>query len=112
MNFAIDISGLGKADLLAALVNGATPRGMGWIHDPGAPMTSEEARQWIEQGRTHDSCVPSRSPLRFDYVHGRPIKSDIGGDTLNPTLYDRDHGQGAAALVVAELRASLAKEGT
>jgi|ERR1019366_93945 hypothetical protein len=102
----IDIKGIDKAELLAALVNGARPQGMGFLHDTGTPMTKEEAQKWIDSGRAHGSGVPATKPLRFDYVHGRPIKSDIGGDELDPRLYDRDQGQGAAEKVVASLRVS------
>lgn len=103
----IDIKGLDKAELLAALVNNATTRGMGFLHDDGKPMTKEEAQRWIAGGRQHDT-VPAKWPDGYvDYVKGRPIKCNIAGDYLNPIGYDHDHGQGAAERVVAELRARL-----
>lgn len=40
----------------------------------------------------------------IDYLGGRPIKCDLGRDTVDPWLYDRDMGAGAFAAVVAKLR--------
>ena len=103
----IDIRGIDKADLLAALVSNATSRGMGFLHDDGKPMTKAEAQRWIDAGRQHDT-VPAKAPDGyFDYVKGRPVKCNIAGDYMNPVGYDRDHGEGAAERVVAGLRARL-----
>jgi hypothetical protein len=101
----IDIKGIDKAELLAALVNGARPQGMGFLHAGSSPMTKAEAQEWIDKCRSHDTHSIGAQYLSFDYVKGRPIKSDISGDTFNPRLYDRDQGDGAAARVVASLRA-------
>lgn len=90
----IDIKGIDKADLLAALVNGASPLGVGVLialTEPGG-MTREGAAKLCEKH------------LRFDYVRGRPIKTDISGDTMDVRLYDRDAGEGEAARIVEELR--------
>jgi hypothetical protein len=46
--------------------------------------------------------------LYFDYVGGRPLKIDITGDELDPRLYDRDQGEGAAAMAISELTGSSA----
>jgi hypothetical protein len=100
----ISIKGIDKAELLAALVNGAMPLGLGVLHAGAAPMTKVEAQEWIDEGRTHDTVNIPRDYLRFDYVKGRPIKSNLSGDELDPRLYDRDQGEGAAARVVASLR--------
>lgn len=37
----------------------------------------------------------------FDYLKGRVMKVSISGDSLDPRLYDRDNGQGAAARALA-----------
>jgi hypothetical protein len=104
----LDIRGIDKAELLTALVNRARPLGLGQLADPGAPMTVGEAREWIARGQSHDDprmlAVRGPTRLRFDYVHGRPIKCDISGDELDPRLYDQDQGDGAAAAVVEHLR--------
>ena len=101
----IDIKGIDKATLLAALVNAAQPRGMGWFHAGNGPMTREEAQEWIDSGRNHDTVHFPDEPLCFDYVRGRPVQSDLSGDSFNECFYDQNHGQGAAAEVVARLRA-------
>jgi hypothetical protein len=67
----IDIKGIDKAKLLAALVNGTSPQGLGWLHANGR-YTEEQAKQVIESYGDRRLC--------FDYVGGRPIKSDITGD--------------------------------
>lgn len=108
----LDIRGLDKAELLAALVNAARPFGMGVLADDGQPFTVAEAQRWIAEGRQHDdgtiAPLTRRTRLFFDYVKGRHLKVDLTGDDLNPTLYDERQGDGAAALVVGELRARLA----
>lgn len=97
---SVDISGLDKAELLAALVN-ATKTSP--FHGP--PMTHEQAAALI-QDRLGAGDGP---PFDFDYVDGRPIKCDIGGQYISAfhvALYDRDAGEGTAAQVVGELRAA------
>jgi len=80
----IPLKGLDKAKVLAALYNASTPQGMGFLqYDPG-PMTVSEARELLEKHRY------------FDYLKGRVMKIDLSGDLLDPYLYDRDNGEGAA----------------
>jgi hypothetical protein len=82
----IDISKLDKAEVLAALYNNSRQQGMGFLHARGRGQLSvEEARELLKQIRY------------FDYLHGRVMKVDLSKDKLNPWLYDRDNGQGAAA---------------
>ncbi len=111
----IDIKGIDKAELLAALVNGARPDtaievrpseelGFGRLQDDGKGMSTEEAQTWIDEVRSHDTVTFANKRLSFDYVKGRPINSNIAGDEFDERLYDRDQGQGAAAAVVARLR--------
>lgn len=90
-----NISGIDKAELLAALYNGTKALGMGKHHDLGRDMTVEEAQTVI------DSC---KGVLFFDYLYGRPIKTDIRFDKTNFRLYDRDTHPGAGDEIVARLR--------
>lgn len=93
----IDISGLSKAAVLAALYNSSKQQGMGFMHASGrSPMTEIQAEAEIE---ACPRCC-------FDYLHGRVMKVDISGDTLWVALYDRDNGHGSAARAINELRAS------
>ena len=89
----IDIKGLDKADVLAALYNGARAQGLGFLHATNGDMTREAAQALLDSGQTY-----------FDYLHGRVMKVDLSGDELNPWLYDRDNGEGAAITVIRQLR--------
>jgi hypothetical protein len=100
----IDIAGLDKAQLLAALYNGSRQLGMGFIHAEGRKdMTVEQAREQLPKGDDH-AWAGHGKPLYFDYLHGRVMKVDLSGDTLRPFLYDRDNGEGAAARIIERLR--------
>jgi hypothetical protein len=97
---SVDISGLDKAELLAALVN-ATKTSP--FHGP--PMTLEQASAIIQD----ELSAGEGRPFDFDYVDGRPIKCDIGGPRISAyhvARYDRDSGEGNMARVVGELRAA------
>jgi len=91
----IDISKLDKAEVLAALYNGSRQQGMGFMNARGGSgMTAEQASKEINTAKRE--MRSGRVSIRFDYLHGRVMKLDIGGDTLDPRLYDRDNGQGSA----------------
>ena len=81
---SIDIKGMDKGKILAALYNASQPLGLGFLQATPENMTVEEAR-----GLTEEYAY-------FDYLKGRVMKVDLSGDMLNPYLYDRDNGQGAA----------------
>lgn len=95
---ALNIKGLNKATVLAALFNTSRQQGMGFLDTRGAkPMTEEDAATVIqEQG------------LYFDYLRGRVMKVDLSGDELEPRLYDRDNGEGAAERALASTLTKLA----
>ena len=80
----IDIRGISKAKVLAALYNASKPQGLGSFQFDPTPMTEMEA-QAILLGQTY-----------FDYLKGRIMKADLSSDSFNPRLYDRDNGEGAA----------------
>lgn len=95
----IDIRGIDKAALLAALFNaarftGPAPEGWGSTY----LMTLRDAQSILQQRK------PTGWGARFWKLIGRPIYADLGVDDLNPIGYDRRNGPGAAAAVVAELR--------
>ena len=85
----IDLTGMDKADVLARLYNASSPQGMGWLHAKAEPMGIDKARSLLERG------------AYFDYLHGRVMKVNLAGDQLNPALYDRDNGQGAALKAIS-----------
>lgn len=86
----LDISGYDPAAVLAVLYNHAKCQGMGILHFEPANMTIAEARDMLPQ-------------RYFDYVKGRVMKVQIDGPQLDPRLYDRDNGHGAAAAALATL---------
>ncbi len=92
MTGSIDLTGLDKSKVLAALYNASKPQGMGFLHFNPAPMTSEEASDLLE----HQTY--------FDYLNGRVMKIDLSGDRLDAWGYDRDNGAGAAEMVIGNLR--------
>ena len=89
----VSIKDLDPAAVLAALNNASKPQGMGFLHFMPDDMGLDEARGLLARNN------------RFDYLNGRVMKVKIAGDTLNASLYDRDNGDGAAARVIADLRA-------
>lgn len=91
----IDITGLDKAAVLAALYNSAKPQGMGFLQYNPQPMTVEEARKAFGN---------ESAGWYFDYLRGRVMKVDLGKDIINVRNYDRDNGKGAAAAALASLR--------
>lgn len=88
----ISIAGLDKADVLRVLYNRAQTQGMGVLAFKAGEMPVEEARELL------------KTSSYFDYVKGRVMKVRIEGDDLNPRLYDRDNGDGAAANAIETLR--------
>lgn len=95
---SIDIKGIDKASLLAALYNEASPMGLGALYFTPDEMTREKAAELLEKS------------TRFDYVGGRPLKVSFNGDLLDgDRLYDRDQGEGRCARIVERLRESHEK---
>lgn len=100
----ISIEGLSKAAVLAALYNGARQQGMGFADPRGSkPMTEADAQTVLSEGGWLTN-LPGHA--YFDYLHGRVMKVDIGGDKLDPYLYDRDNGPGAAAAAIEAMSRS------
>lgn len=98
----MNIAGLDKAEVLAALYNGSRRRGMGFLQTRGAEgMTVEQAREELANNER----------LYFDYLHGRVMKISLRGDELNTALYNRDNGQGAAEAIIEALRSNVEVQG-
>lgn len=85
----INIKGMNKAEVLAKLFNASKAQGMGFLQQHGAEMTINEATEAIG------------NQTYFDYFRGRVMKVDLSGDELDPFLYDRDNGPGAAQAALA-----------
>jgi hypothetical protein len=87
----MNIKGINKAKVLAALYNNSKPQGMGFLHYDSKPMTEEEAEALLKQ------------TTYFDYLKGRVMKIDLSGDELQTRLYNRDNGEGAAERVISDI---------
>lgn len=96
----IDIKGLDPAMVLIVLYRYAKPFGLGFLHyRQDHELSLEEAREVLSQARKSSDENPY-----IDYLHGRLLKVEIGGETLNATCYDRDNGYGMAEAALATLR--------
>ena len=93
----IDVSDFDKADVLRVLYNAAKVQGMGIYQAVPGDMTHEEATDLMADDHSR----------YFDYLHGRVMKVEIGGDAVDPRLYDHDNGDGAALRAINTLRAEL-----
>ena len=105
----VNIKGLDKPAVLAALHNGTRALGMCALHDRGS-MSVGDAQKFIDRGTNDIGLSVGEKNLRFDYVQGRPLKVDISGDDFDPRLYDRDAGEGAAERAIAPLLKASAAE--
>lgn len=89
----IYVKGIPKEKLLQGLYNESKPQGLSILHFNEEKLSDERAKSCV------DACE-SVSNWYFDYLYGRPIKIDISHDEIDPWLYDRDNGPGAAQRVV------------
>lgn len=90
----MDIAGLDRAEVLAALYNASFQQGMGRLDARGKEqMTVEHARELLAGGHKH-----------FDYLYGRVMKISLVSDQMSTYAYDRDNGEGAAEAAIAHLR--------
>jgi hypothetical protein len=106
MSDTISIRGLDHADVLAVLYNASRPQGMGFLQFNPKDMTKDEAASLLEKNAVKP---PDKRGVYFDYLKGRVMKVRIGGDTLDPRLYDRDNGDGAAERAINSLRKTEAQ---
>jgi len=92
----IDITGLDKVAVLTALYNASRPLGMGFLHATPGGLSPEDAKLELARTEPHG--------LYFDYLRGRVMKVSLSADMLDPRLYDRDNGEGAAARAISKIR--------
>ncbi len=79
----IDVTGIDLVEFAKKVYELSVPQGMGFLHFTPHPLTDEDARQCIDDGR---------SALNMDYVHGRACKMHVtrenGKLTISDTWYD------------------------
>lgn len=90
----MNIKGMNKAEILAALYNRSRPQGFGFLQADSTPMTTAQAQKILDG-------TPGKY---FDYLMGRVMKIDLSGDELDTSLYNRDIGKGAAERVIEDLQ--------
>lgn len=91
----MNIEGLDKAEVLAALFNASRQQGMGFLDDRGqSDMTADQAREIL------------KITDYFDYLYGRVMKIGLDRNEVETRLYDRDNGHGAAERAIAHLIAA------
>lgn len=97
----VDISGLAKADVLAALYNASSPLGLGFdVANAPDKMTSDQAKRLLA------------ADTYFEYLYGRPLKVYLGlQDVFDPDGYDDDGATGMAQWVIGRLRQAKTAKG-
>ncbi len=95
MSNTVDITGIDKPKLLAALYNNSEPVNFSSLAGPGW-MTEEKAAEIIKE-----------DGLDFDYLYDHEIKINLGRDKVDPYAYDRNNGEGRVASIVENLRKSI-----
>lgn len=98
----IDISGLSKGAVLAALWNNAADP-PGSDNRDAKPMTAESANG-VFLYRRNSADQSGDAVYGFDYFGGRILKVNLAGCEFDPWGYDRDNGQGLAERVIKQLR--------
>ena len=93
----IDIKGLDKARVLVALYQGSFQQGNGRLHK-NIELNYEKAQELLKE-RTY-----------FDYLYGKIMKVELGGDEFDGWLYNRDVGEHSAEFAIDKLRAEIASE--
>lgn len=90
----MNIEGIGKAKILAALYNRSAPQGMGVVQAKAGQMTESEAEALLTK------------VTYFDYLYGKVMKIDLHPDVkeLDTRLYNRDLADGAAEAIIEQLK--------
>uniref|UniRef100_A0A6C0HHD1 Uncharacterized protein n=1 Tax=viral metagenome TaxID=1070528 RepID=A0A6C0HHD1_9ZZZZ len=101
MSTNIDIKGLNKGQLLDALVLGTRYNG------PFA-FASEFASYLSPEDSNKSEKIANAGYI--DRYGGKPIKTNLSGDFVDPRLYDRDAGQGTFAKIVQIMRLAETKK--
>lgn len=96
----INIKDLDKAEVLACLFNHAKFRGMQLL-DEEYQVKADKIIMTVTQAK---EIIAMNNNLHFDYVWAKAIKTNLSGDEIDPGIYDREHGQGAAEAAIQTIR--------
>lgn len=89
----VNITGLDKAEVLAALYNKSKQQGLGFLNAAGQQNTTADEVRHLLETNTY-----------FDYLNGRVLKVDLSKDEFDPWGYDRDNGDGAAQRAIDTIK--------
>lgn len=99
----VNIKGMDKAEVLLALWQASQMQGMSFLGFlASGELTLEQAQKEIQE-RKHTG-FDGKDSIYFDYLNGKVMKVDLGQDELDPRLYDRDNGEGAAQRAIDNLK--------
>jgi hypothetical protein len=97
----VNIEGLDKAEVLAALYFGSRAQGMGWFAE-----SLNLASGGTEWGETVEAARAWLAKTGYvEYFGGRVIKMGFDSEEVGTGLYDRDNGTGAGYKAIAALYA-------
>ena len=77
-----------KAETLLVLYNNAKKQGLGLLNYKSSELTIDNTKKLL--------C----DETYFDYLNGKVLKIDLETNELDPTLYDRDNGNGLCERVL------------
>jgi hypothetical protein len=110
-NNEVDISGLSKAAVLAALHNNAKVFGAGRLQAVQGDLAVADVQSFLDDGDDRnrmfmgvESEGSGRSSLNFQYFMGRLLYVDLSSDTIHTDAFDRQYGKGAGQWVIDHLR--------
>ena len=110
MTHMVDIKGLDKAAVMAALFNASAPQGYGFLQADLGPqvLSAQDAQNMVDSAPA--PTIIGRDDVRafvLDYDLGRPLKVRLAGDEFDPSRYDEvNGGPGSAQKVIDRLRAT------
>ena len=110
MTDLVDIKGLDKAAVMAALFNASAPQGYGFLQADLGPqvLSAQDAQNMVDAAPAPK--IIGRDDMRtfeLDYVLGRPLKVRLAGDEFDPSRFDEvNGGPGSAQKVIDRLRAT------
>lgn len=91
----VNIAGIPKKELLLELLKNAEVASFFCTREPPSLDIDEIWKEYEELTR-YISLV--------DYLRGRCLKVDISGNTMNPSTFDSEYGEGKFAEIVDKLR--------
>ena len=106
----VSIAGLTKGSVLKHLYDNANGQGPA-LEETHHASTTISLREPMDIDHAKRIIIEHRSggyKLSFGYVNGKPIHTDISGDSIDTAPYDKRNGLGSASKAIAQARESKA----